>query len=86
MRLKGHYETMTMNDTLVAVTMGDDAGFNGAIRLNKTAAAIFELLREETGEEAIVDTLCKRFGAPREKVARDVHATVASLRERGLII
>ena len=69
----------------MAVPVGDDVTFNGAVKMNRTAAAIFELLKEETTEEAIVEDLAQRFDAPREKIAGDVHRYLAAFRQKDLI-
>ena len=85
MHLKNHFESMAMRDKLVAVPVGDDVEFNGALKLNKTAAAIFELLKNDVSEEQIVDALSKRFDAPRERLADDVRNTISEFRKRGML-
>ncbi len=85
MKLKDHYETMAMRDKIVAVPMGDEVSFNGALKLNKTGAAILELLKEETTEEALVEKLSERFEAPKDLLREDVRQCVAMLREKNLI-
>lgn len=85
MHLKNHFESITMRDKLVAVPVGDDVEFNGALKLNKTAAAIFELLKNDVSEEQIMDALSQRFDAPREILADDVHNYINEFRKRGLL-
>ena len=85
MHLKNHFETMTMRDTLVAVPVGDDVAFNGAVKMNRTAAAIFELLKKETTEEAIIEALAQRFDAPKDEIAGDVRRYLDMFRKKNLI-
>ena len=85
MRLKQHFECMPVMHMTVAVPM-DNGSFRGVLRLNKTAAAIVELLKEETSEEAIVDALAERFDAPRDTLAKDVERVIAMLREKDLLV
>ena len=85
MRLKDQYITRPMWDKQVAVSTGEELGFNGAVMMNRTAAVIFELLKEETTEAAIVEAMCKRFDVPRETIERDVRECVGTFRARGLI-
>ena len=85
MKLKDQYETMAMRDKVVAVPVGDEMTFSGALKLNKTGAAILELLKEETTEEEIVEQLSQRFDVPEEKLRKDVHAYISALIEKGLI-
>ena len=85
MRLKNHFETMNMRDVLVAVPVGDDVEFNGAVKMNRTAAAIFELLKEDTTESDIVKALTRRFDAPQEEIAADVSRYLEAFRQKGLL-
>lgn len=85
MRLKNHYEAITIDEKLLAVPVGDDVEFNGAMKLNKTAAAIFEMLKKDVTEEEIVDALSQRFDAPRERLTEDVRNTIREFRGRGLL-
>ena len=86
MRLKDHYATMPLMDSLVAVSVGDDAAFKGAIKMNRTAAAIFDMLKTDTTESAIIEALAQRFVAPRDLIADDVRRYLDMFREKGLLI
>lgn len=87
MRLKGPYEIMQVEGQSFAVPLDEEEnGFDGVIRLSKTALAIFELLKEDTTEEAIVEQLGRRFDAPRDVLTADVHNTVAKFRDKGLLL
>jgi len=86
MRLKNPYEIMEVEGKFFAVPMETEEGdFDGVVKLSKTAAAIFELLQEETSEEAIVENLSHRFDASRERLEADVRNTVAKFQEKGLL-
>lgn len=87
MRLRVPYEIMQVEGQNFAVPMEESKdGFNGMVKLSKTAAAIFEYLQEDTTEEAIVDRMCQRFDAPRDVLAADVHGVVTRLQEKGLLL
>lgn len=63
MRLKVTFECVELDDHIVAVPVGEGAqNFRGVIKLNETAAEIFDLLKDETTEEAIITELNKRYG------------------------
>lgn len=63
MKLKYSFEMMELDDRMVAVPVGDSAQeFRGVIRLNDSAAEIFDLLKQETTEEGIITELKKRYG------------------------
>ena len=53
--------------------------------LNPTAARIWEWCDGETTREEIIDRMCDRFAATRERVAEDVGKTLASFQELGLM-
>lgn len=86
MRLKYPYEIMEVEGQRFAVPMEEDAnGFNGVIKLSKTAQAIFELLQEDTSEEAIVEAMSRRFDADKNVLTADVHGFVAKLQQKGIL-
>lgn len=86
MKLKYEFVTLDMNGQIAAVPVGDTAGeVHGMIRMNKTAAAILSLLKEDTTEEQIVDTLMERFDAEREILCSEVHKVLVYLQNEGLV-
>ena len=85
MRLKHEFEIMEVESQRFAVPMEEDAGFSGVVKLTRTAAEIFELLREETTEEAIVEAMKERYNVPEDILAADVHRVVQRLRDRGML-
>ena len=86
MRLKNHYEIMSVEDQIFAVPVENDEGsFSGMIKLSKTAAAIIELLQNETNERDIVATMSQRFDVAQDILAADVHKAVSLLRDKGLL-
>lgn len=86
MKLKTSFITEQIGDRQYMVSTGMDANrFKGMISSNRTAAAIVDLLKEETTEEAVVDAMFRRFDAPRAKIERDVRKVVGILRSVGAL-
>lgn len=86
MRLKYQFETMELEDQVVAVPVGNNSNeFHGVVKLNETSAHIFELLKEETTEEAIVNKMMDIYDAPKDTLSADVKKFVEELSERGLL-
>lgn len=86
MKLKYTFEAMKMDDQIVAVPIGDNAAeFHGIIKLNESAAAIFELLSEETAETEITERLLERYSCEREQLEAKVHKYLAQLEADGLL-
>ena len=87
MRLKSNWELMELDDCIYAVPTGampDD--YHGAIRLNETGAWIFDQLKAETTEEALVEAMANEYDAPREQIASDVKKYIAEFTKRGLLV
>lgn len=86
MKLKYEFVTLDMNGQIAAVPVGDTADeVHGMIRMNKTAALILSLLKEDTTEEQIVDTLIERFDEEREILFSEVHKLIVYLQNEGLV-
>ena len=84
MKLNRHFLAHDVaGQTVIVPTAG--AKFHGLIQGNKTLSAIAECLKTDTTEEAVVDALCERFDADREKIAADVHEAISRLSEIGAI-
>lgn len=87
MRLKPGFIRHNVCGEHMAVATGEAAkNFRGLIRNNATADAIFELLMEETTEEAVVSAMYQKYDADRERIAADVHQMVERLRQAGLLL
>ena len=87
MRLKYQFETMELEDRIVAVPVGTDVNeFHGVVKLNETSAFIFELLKNDITEEAIVDAMEKEYDAPRSQIAEDVKKCIEEFEEKGLLV
>lgn len=87
MRLKHTFEMMNLDDQTVAIPVGADANdFHGVIKLNETAAAIFEMLKEDNTEDAIVEAMLQEYEVSRDVISRDVSKYIRDFREKGLLI
>ena len=84
MRLKSDFIFHETEDESLLVPAGG-AGFSGLVKGNKTLGAILTLLKEETTEEALLETMCARFDAPRDVIAADVGKALTELRAIGAL-
>ena len=86
MRLKYDFATMEMDGKTVAVAVGDDVSkFHGMLRLNDTAASIFQLLHTDVSLETIVDIMKKEYDAPETELREYVEEYIESLADAGLL-
>lgn len=87
MRLKHTFEMMNLDDQTVAVPIGTAANdFHGVIKLNETAAEIFEMLKVDNTEDAIVEAMLQEYKVSRDVITKDVHKYIRYFREKGLLI
>ena len=87
MRLKYQFETMKLEDRIVAVPVGADVNeFRGVVKMNETSAFIFGLLKDEIALEAIVDAVEKEYDAPRSQIEEDVKKCIGEFEEKGLLV
>jgi uncharacterized protein YihD (DUF1040 family) len=86
MKLKYTFETMKLDEYIVAVPVGDDAEkFHGVIKLNESAAEIFDLLKEDTTEDVIIDELKNRYGDD-QKIPGFVKEVIDHLSVEGVLL
>ena len=84
--MKYDFATMEMDRKTVAVAVGDDVSkFHGMLRLNDTAACIFQLLHTDVSLETIVDTMKKEYDAPEAELRQYVQEYIESLADAGLL-
>ena len=84
MKLKADFITQNIDDTQFLVPVGAEA-FKGIVRSNRTAAFIMDCLKEETGEDKIVDAMAAKYDAPRDVIAADVKEILGTLRKIGAL-
>ncbi len=84
MKLKESYITQEIDGTQVMVATGESS-FTGIVRANSTAAEIVNLLKKETTADEIVEKMMKIYDADRDRIAKDVHKVVETLRSIGAL-
>ena len=87
MKLKEGIILSKMDDAYVAVAAGEAGkSFSGMVRMNETAAFIFEHLKEETDVDRLTAELLAAYDGVNEETARrSAESVVAQLSEAGLL-
>lgn len=86
MKRKDGFVLQKVGDDTFAVAVTPAAAKVGSmVKLNPTAAYLFEYLSEERTEEGCVDAIVTRYGIDRAVAERDVHAFLTGLKEAGLL-
>ena len=73
------------SDVLISIG-ANIADFNGYIRLNKTAAALWERLQEPCGFEELVQFLQEKYNITRECAGKDVQDFLNELQEHDMVV
>ncbi len=84
MKLRDEYLVYLRNEKSILVPVGKQ-GFNGVVRINKSAAAIIDYLKEETTEEEIIQKMLAEYDASEEQIAGDVRKVLNELKRIGAI-
>lgn len=72
MKLKYNFVVNDVAGETVAVSVGNVAGaFNGYIKLNKTGAFIFDMLKDDTTREEMIKKLLEKYPDASEKDATE---------------
>lgn len=87
MKLKYNFVTNEVADKIVAVAVGDDLEkFNGFVKMDKTAASIFDLLKEEESlEDLIAKVMALYPKEPEAEVRQVVLDVVDYLQKSGVL-
>lgn len=85
-KLKYTFEIMELDDQKMAVPVGDGADeFHGILKLNTSAAAIFELLKEDTTEDAVIAKLLETYDIEEDELKTYVHEYIEELKGSGFV-
>ncbi len=87
MRIKSGFIVQKIIDDYIVVPTGDNiVDFAVAVSLNESGAFLWDQLKEETDENALVSALLQEFEGVDEETARaDVTAFLVMLRENGFM-
>lgn len=71
----------------IAVPVGSDGSFRGYIKVNETGKDIFELLKEDTDRETVIEKIAKMYpDAKKEDIEESVDLVLGKLSSAGLLI
>lgn len=86
MRVKNDYMLKNVAGYYVVVPVGDGAlNFNGIINLNESGATLWDAMKEDVTEEALVAALTAEYDVDEVRAAEDVKAFVKKMKEANLI-
>ena len=74
-----------LDEAIVVASAEASKNFHGMIKLNETAAVIWELIAEGNSEEEIAKKLSEKYEISLEQAAADTKAMIAVMAEKGII-
>ena len=87
MKIKDGFILRKVGKQYVVVATGKASkDFNGMIRLNASAAYVFELLREEKSEEELVKILLAEYDVTEEIARTDIANFLLKLKGAGALV
>ena len=87
MKLKYTFESIDMEDEIISVSVGNGANqLHGILKMNREGKDILELLKEDTSESEIINTLSKKYGVEKETISDSVNRVIDTFRTNGLLI
>lgn len=86
MKIREGFILRKIGDDIIVVPVGKaSADFHGMIKLNNTAAAIWECIAEGKNEDEIVATLLDKYEVSDDDARKAVKATVDTLSKAGVL-
>lgn len=86
MNVKYEFDAVDMGSEIVLVPIGEGAGkVGGVVKLNASALEIVNLIKTNTTEDGIVDTLALKYENSRADLQRYVRNVIKTMTESGLI-
>lgn len=87
MQINKDFTIQKVGASYVAVPVGETSKtFHGMVRLNETGAFLWEKMKKDCTEEALVEALLAEYEVSREIAERDVHRVVELLRENHILV
>ena len=86
MKIKNDFIVKEISGSTVVIPVGNRvADFNGMLKLNETGVFLFNLLKNDTTIEALVQNLVDEYEVTKEKANEDVITFVNKLKEADII-
>lgn len=86
MRIKEGFLKRQVGERAVVVPIGEAAkDFHGMIHLNETGGELWELLTEETTEEAVLQRMLEIYEIEEEQAKKSLDAFLHKMREAGVL-
>ena len=87
MKIKDGFVLRKVADTFVAVATGEEAvNFNAMVTTNETGAFLWEKLKNDTTEEALLAAILAEYDVDEETAKADISEFLETLKEGKLLV
>lgn len=87
MKIREGFVVRRVMGQAMAIALGEASRtFNGMVKLNDTAADLWDWMSEDTTEEVLTTRLQEAYEIDEATAKESVHAFVESLRKEGLLV
>ena len=85
MKIRDGYILRTVAGKNIVVSIGAETNFSGMLTLNDTGVFFWDLLKENTTKEQMLEKILSEYDIDRETVSRDIDNFVAKLQNAGIL-
>ena len=85
MKRKGNFTLQEIEGQIAAVSMGDDNGFRGIVKLNETGLVLWNMLENDVNVDMMAEALTEEYDIDVDTARQDVLNFVDILEDKGLI-
>ena len=77
MKISNGYILRTVAEKNIVVSVGSDVAFSGMLTLNDTGVFFWNLLKEHTTKEAMLDAVLSEYAVDRDTAFEDIETFIA---------
>ena len=85
MKLCEGYILRTVAGKNIVVSVSADTNFSGMLTLNDTSVFLWNLLKEDTTKDAMLEAVLKEYDVDKEIASADIDEFLAKLNEKGIL-
>lgn len=85
MKICDGYILRTVAGKNIVVSVGSDVNFSGMLTLNDTGVFFWNLLKEDTTKEAMIEAVLNEYDIDKETVVSDLDEFLSKLEEKGIL-
>lgn len=85
MKRKGDFTLQTIENQITAVSMGEDNGFRGIVKLNETGLVLWNMLENDVTVDDMAEALTAEYDIDIDTARQDVLNFVDILEDKNLI-